>query len=43
LQDANLGEDIEVGELVGFLVDAERVAIRRFCNKLAAGVFIEYF
>jgi hypothetical protein len=43
LQHADLGEDIEVGEFVGLLVGAERVAIGRFCNKLAAGVLVEYF
>jgi hypothetical protein len=42
LQHADLGEDIEVGEFVGLLVGAERVAIGRFCNKLAAGVLVEY-
>jgi hypothetical protein len=42
LQHADLGEDIEVGEFVGLLVGAERIAIGRFCNKLAAGVLVEY-
>jgi hypothetical protein len=42
LEHANLGEDIEIVKLVGLFFDTERVAIGRFCDELAARVFVEY-
>jgi hypothetical protein len=42
VEDANFGEDIEVGKLEWFFVGAKRVSLRGFRKILSASVFIEY-
>jgi hypothetical protein len=43
VEDADFGEDIEVGKLAWFFVGAKRVSLGSFGNVLPTGVFIEYF
>ena len=41
MQHAYLCEDVEIVEFEGFLVLSEGIAGGRFCNVLAAGVFVK--